>query len=557
MALKENQLALRDGLGKLEIRLSPVRISWLLDDLASSDGHKLRCTFSAAVQILPERAEQKMFEETFLTKAWWAQTEDVVQHFAPALRSAAAAAVRRRPAGDWLTDDPKSDLTMALRRAGDAIAFACGLELLAPFDVLTESPTLAEQQAHELVRAAAERNAEGQIQHFQRTAELLQKFEAIRQAAPELSPGDVLKQVSPADQASTLQMLLLAEGRQNPTENIWAVAGPCLVQIDPRTEPANTQIFPLPQDLGPLRSVQRATIRGRNCLLIGARSGVILLPADQPAEATCYADPELSSPHGFAQALVWNDAIWACHRDGGIVSWPIGQTDRPTVAVRPFELGEGAGAAFLQPLDKDRLIFANGARLLTADARGVITPLLSVSLKAPLVALLPADDRFLAVQEDGLVITLERESGTVPPAATGDSGTVPAAANGNDSRTNSPPQPGLSPSSRSPLRTTREDRRAGRLCAAALLPWLGSRRLLLASEDGPIQCVGLDDPLVTQYTSAYRGVRALAATADWLAAISPDRMRLVLWRPWDARQPAMDLPLTAVTKHRVADVELG
>src|SRR5206468_9996591 len=61
------------------------------------------------------------------------------------------------------------------------------------------------------------------------------------------------------------------------------------------------------------------------------------------------------------------------------------------------------------------------------------------------------------------------------------------------------------------------DRRCGEVTAAATLPWLGTSRLLLATNDGPICCVGRDDPLVTQYVSPHRGVRALAATNDTIA----------------------------------------
>ena len=71
---------------------------------------------------------------------------------------------------------------------------------------------------------------------------------------------------------------------------------------------------------------------------------------------------------------------------------------------------------------------------------------------------------------------------------------------------------------RATLEVTSRHRPAGRLTAAAALPWLSDIRLLLATEDGPIYCVGLDDPLVTHYAAAQSsGTRVLAATASCVA----------------------------------------
>ena len=79
-------------------------------------------------------------------------------------------------------------------------------------------------------------------------------------------------------------------------------------------------------------------------------------------------------------------------------------------------------------------------------------------------------------------------------------------------------------------------------------------RLLLATEDGPIICVGPDDELLTQYTSPYPGLRIAAAAGDALAAVTADRQRIVLWHPWDGRRPFLDLFVYGVAKHRVADI---
>ena len=93
--------------------------------------------------------------------------------------------------------------------------------------------------------------------------------------------------------------------------------------------------------------------------------------------------------------------------------------------------------------------------------------------------------------------------------------------------------------------------------AAAALPWLGELRLLLAGDDGPVQCIGFDDQLVTQYATVHRGLRLLAGSAGVVAAVSPDRQRLILWNSWEGRRPAAEVAVAAVAKHRIADVTFG
>jgi hypothetical protein len=90
-----------------------------------------------------------------------------------------------------------------------------------------------------------------------------------------------------------------------------------------------------------------------------------------------------------------------------------------------------------------------------------------------------------------------------------------------------------------------------------MLPWLGASRLLLASDEGPVYCVGLDDEVVTTFLSAHRGLRVLAAAADLVAGVSSDRQRVVLWNSWEGKKPLAELSVAGVTKHRVGDIEFA
>jgi len=107
------------------------------------------------------------------------------------------------------------------------------------------------------------------------------------------------------------------------------------------------------------------------------------------------------------------------------------------------------------------------------------------------------------------------------------------------------------------LQITHRAKRTGQVSAACGLPWLGSTRLLLATESGPLQCVALDDELVTQYVSVHSGARLAAAAADRVAAVSADRQRIILWPSWDGHEPAAEVHVAAIARHRVADVEFA
>jgi hypothetical protein len=97
--------------------------------------------------------------------------------------------------------------------------------------------------------------------------------------------------------------------------------------------------------------------------------------------------------------------------------------------------------------------------------------------------------------------------------------------------------------------------RGGKIVAAGALPWLSSSRLLLATESGAVDCVGVDDQLVTRYLSNRGAMRMVAGSPRLVAGITPDRQRLVLWNSWDGRKPVAEVHVTGLTHHRVADAQ--
>lgn len=516
MPLYSNEIARKDGTG-VQVRAEPVRARWRLEDLAAADGHALRVGFACSVRALPDEAEKRMLEEVFLNANPAVRVDDVVEHFRSSLRPALAATCQKRPAGEWVDGD-KAELVDALKAAGKKVAFACGLELLPPFEVEVDSPTLERQRLEAMQRSLAEQRAAGQMEHFQRATELLKQFEMVRQSAPHLSAGEVLKQISPADQGMVLQTLLMAAAKQKTTEAIWAVAGPSLVKVD--TKNLVAQSVALPGDLGPLRSVTHGRGEGEGKLLVGARAGVMVVDPSQPGQVQTYLDPGVTSQLGFSRAMMWHSEIWGCHGEAGVVVWKIGEVDQPMRAMRPADLG-GSGARNLHALDEMRAIVSVGSRLLLLErgeqeGRPTIDVKVIGDLGAEIVAILPQSERVTVVMKNGRM-------------------------QARDART---------------LEMLRDQRPCGEVVTAAMLPWLGSARVLLASEHGPVMCVGWEDDLVTQYQSSYSGIKALAASADVVAGLSGDRQRIVVWNSWHGREPAGEVFVPAIARHRAADVEV-
>jgi hypothetical protein len=535
--LMNNELARREN-GRIELRPGPVRVRWNLDDLVTADGHKLHCAFTCSMTALADPSERRMLEEVFLGRGQAVTTEAVVAHFAPALRAAAGKVAGRHTAAEWVESELKQPMIEALREAAKSIAFSAGLEILPPFDVAFESPSFRSQKVEEMERTLAERRVAGQVEHFERASKLLKQFKELREAAPELAPADVLRQISPADQGLMLQTLLLAAGKSQSSSCLWAVAGNSLIKIDGRATPATMEMVALPQTLGPLRSVQPARVDGKEVLLVGARSGVIVYDPESKGTQQ-YADASIESPLGFSRAITWDGQIWGCHGDAGVVAWKFGEFAAPSRVIRPTEL-RGAnnppplppsmpspqtgasisirtsGIRNLTMLDERRLVLSVGHSLTIVSKDGTRTNV-AMPADSEVIALFVDGGRAVVVQEDGTVSLLDRA--TLAPVA--------------------------------------QQRRSGRVTAAALLPWLGSNRLLLASDSGVVYCVGLDDEVVTTYLSSHRGLRTLAAAADLVAGVSSDRQRIVLWNSWDGKKPLAELSVAGAAKHRVGDIEFA
>src|SRR2546426_1049075 len=128
-----------------------------------------------------------------------------------------------------------------------------------------------------------------------------------------------------------------------------------------------------------------------------------------------------------------------------------------------MQSGGSGGPRNLTLLDDSTLIFSIASALFAWDGKEAVP--IPADSRADIVAILPDGDRLLCVADDGTIGVMDRQT----------------------------------------RQWIDRRRQSGRVRAAGALPWLGATRLLLAGDEGPIQCVGLDDPLVSHYSSPYRG----------------------------------------------------
>jgi hypothetical protein len=538
MPLLDNELARREG-SHIAASTRPLRIMCELNDLTAADGFGLRCKFAASVRVGPTAADRVMLGEVLLADRSSITTTQVGEYFAAALSAPAGRAAAEHEAAWWLGAEGSAAMLSALRKAAEAVGFRSGLELLDPMSADLASPDYQRQQLFARQAKLAEQRAAEQIGHLHRAAELLREFHTLRESAPQLSPGAALEQLSPNDRGSILQSLLQASAGSSGTARLFAVAGPYLAEVDIQQSAARPKLHPLPDSLGPLRSVQSADIAGERRLLVGARAGFYVLDPADPGHGERYG-MTTDSALGFNRVLYQPDTgFWATHAELGLFNWAEGDGSAPRQRFGPFESAypmhsppplrtqcsavsqnsiaiapAATGPRHLTACPDGALLFSGGGRLFHFAGQAATLIDLPGQTAANIIAILSDSVTIAVVFDDGSVWT---------PDASG--------------------------------AWACRVQRGTAVCAAGLLPWLGASRLLLATLNGPIDCFGLDDPLVTQYTSpTAAGSRALAASSACVAAISRDRQRLLLWNTWDGARTMSEIYLGAQAHHRIADI---
>src|SRR5690242_3575512 len=97
MALAANEFARREG-SAVEILPGAVRLSWQLPAMTTSDAHTLIGKFTCSARLADNPTDRKMFAEVLLGQSSVLRTNQLAEHFAPALRTASIEAAQKHRA---------------------------------------------------------------------------------------------------------------------------------------------------------------------------------------------------------------------------------------------------------------------------------------------------------------------------------------------------------------------------------------------------------------------------------------------------------------------------
>jgi hypothetical protein len=504
MAFSPVELARRTG-DAVSFAAAPARVALVLSDLIAADGHAIGATLRCGVAVPANDLDRRMLVEVLLRDRDILLPVDAAGHLTAHLMAPARDLVRQAEAAAIFSTTGRADLLTALRGICERAAFACGIEIVGPVDLDLNSPTLAAAAQRAADRARAEADATDRAHHLHRVAEL----SAILKDTP---PALVLQTVNEADRAMALSAML-APADDRPVA-LLAVAGQKIVRWMTGSD-ATPVVVPMDDlSIGAFRSIQPIQIDGEWSFAIGGQNGVALVDGSLQNPQT-FADPDSTSRLGFnaVVGLTATDEIWATHSERGIVRWRRSDPAAPP-AIDPLPSDPAPGARNLISLSADQVAFCANRRVFVGSPAGIVA---IYEAAADIIAIVPADRLLHVLHDDGLWVALERQT----------------------------------------WRKVSQQATGGPISAAAGLPWTGGVRLLLARRNGPIECLGTQDTLITRYSSRHLGLRSVAATQGWVAGTTADRQRILVWPAADGRSPVAELHIASLTGHRVADVCFG
>lgn len=511
---------------------------------ATTEGDAVRVEVRLTVRAPNGEDDRRAFRQMLMQGRSVVMPSDV----ATACLGRLEGAVRGLSAGGgeaWLGGD--ESLVGPIRRAVAATAYVCGLEVMGEIAVVAEVPAYTLRRAEQRRREALSEAESRRMQSARQAAGLLQELRETQQTA-----ADLLSRMTPEEGQAVLLAALGNEGADGGQgAALWCVAGGSLVgvRLGARAgEVADPVVLPLPGKMGPARSV----FATGGELLIGARDGVWRV--DRPAgNAMALAgvmeltDGPMAVEHGFSVVARGGDVIYAAHRQRGLVWWEPGSGWLPRGAIRPEPVGvpgmapaarkgppplPGVGAVSVQATNA-----GVGAEMPRA---GVFSALWALQDGGGVVA---ASDRLERIRPDGSrehlglltcrCLLLAEADGLL--AGVGEDGVV---------RLYDPVT----------IRAVGEVGVGEAVTSAGTFGWAGGTRLLCATQSGGMVAVGVADPVVLRYASAHRGLREVAGGGGMVAAVSPDRMRLVIWHAWEPRRPAAEVHVGALVRGRIADV---
>jgi hypothetical protein len=479
-------------------------------ELSASDGQTIVLAIEAGLRCVDSAADRQMLAERFL--AVGANSVDL-RTVSAMLLDGAGPALKRIASGanasELVVD--ASPIKDAVRKALDSVAFACGMEIIPPLQLTVTSPTLDREKQLQRTRQRQEEVAKLQQEALGRASELAKQVEALKSQGGSL--GAILAQTAQVDRGDLLRAAFMTCADSPAT--LLAAAGAFVIFIDatkPAPEPASVSVGAL----GALRSLQRHELDGQSIVCAGARGGVCFVDPSQRRVTAQYPSGELNSEFGFNATAILRGKrqLLATHAAVGLCVWNIdAPLDEPVATLRASD--QSPGCRCVTALDDRRAVLATGGSLVCFEDDKLGS---TIGEGATIVAIGVLDAaRFAVVREDGQidihdVSTLERIARL---------------------------------------------RRGSRISSAAAIDVLGTTRLLIVSDEGPVQCVSTDDEVASSMGSAMSGFRDVAASNGRVAAVSSDRQRVVIWNAWEPGKPLAEVHISGVVRHRVADVCFG
>ena len=488
--------------GRLFSRPEPLRARWELGPFNTCDKHTVHVVFQTGLMVGQNPGDLEMFAEHFLTGRDIANLAEVESFLRPTLEQAARAALAELDVQQVLSAAGSASLEARLVEALKAPTFAVGLLVKPPHSLSAQSESWQQQQRREQEAAAREAELANRKRTLERERELLAAFNQMRRELPELPAGELLARLAPGDREATLRATLLQSER--PANTLHAVGGTSLLSIalDRDLAPVLTR---LPESLGPARSCNLASADGR--LAIGMRGGILLLNPSQPDDVTMLVGPQHAAQTGYNSASLDESAAYlaATHSEVGLVIWSLDRPNDARAVACP-------AARSVAALPGGGWLFSGGSRLLC--------------------------------WKDDVLSTVAEAGSTVLCVAVDPGRAIAVCADGSFLRISLP-------------RLGVERGSFGRpLLAASTIPWLGSRRALIAGLDGSIELAGDTDGLFTRLLGNTRGTLQLDGAPGTASAVSSDRTHATVWRLWNPGEPFAEFSIYASLRHRIADVLL-
>jgi hypothetical protein len=253
--------------------------------------------------------------------------------------------IRAETAERLVREDTRREWLEMLRTHLAKFCFETGASIEHVARLSCTSRTLA---AHELLRRESEERLErikaretveqaALAATHKRLSELSGVLEKLKSAASDRESmrwHDLLPSLSPAERGRLLENLWRISPDRHVTTAVAVVAGSECVWLDPLQPERAQRRVTIPSDLGGLRSV--AFDAKRNCLLVGAATGVWALDANDGAVQSRFAVPGSPTPKtGFNSAAYLGETLYATHSQLGVWSWA--------------NVGAGAPACLLEP----------------------------------------------------------------------------------------------------------------------------------------------------------------------------------------------------------------